>query len=361
MAKETKKYWLILAAAVFFVYVFAAAQPIPVETILVSRWLTSLESNYPLNMGGSPPEAAQPLAFELGGRFGYVGDDGRFAINRLRKGYVSLSEDHWAEYDALPQGLQIMDPQDNMVLEIENPKGYPVFLDKKLFIIGAEQNSITALDSRGNELWTYDFPAPLTCIDAAAGFILVGTLDGTVELLNASGTQACLPFEPGGSRLSVILGCAISADASRLAIVSGIDDQRFLLLEQSGDTYHVVYHEFLTDGFRRAVYMAFIDSDNRVAFEREGGIGIYDILSRSSVNIPLDGEIAAIDGSGGDRLLFVVTSQSAVQKKLTAIRFPGTIIMEAPFKSKAAFLGRRGSKIYVGGDMSLASFELGKK
>jgi hypothetical protein len=362
VAKETKKYWLILAVAMFSIYVFAAAQPIPVETILVSRWLTSLESNYPLSIGGSPPEpGAPPLAFEIGGRFGYVGDDGRFAINRLRKGYVSLSEDHWAEYDALPQNLQIMDPLGNMVLEIENPKGYPLFLDKRYFIIGPEQNSLTALDASGNELWAYDFPAPLTCIDAAAGFVLVGTLDGTVELLNSSGAQVFPPFEPGGSRLSIILGCAISADASRLAIVSGIDDQRFLLLEQSGEAYRVVYHEFLTDGFRRAVHAAFIDSGNRVAFEREGGIGIYDILSRTSVNIPLSGEIAALDGSGGDRILFVITSQSPAQKKFIAIRYPKTIIMEAPFKSRAAFLGRRGTKIYAGGDMSLASFELGKK
>jgi hypothetical protein len=295
---------------VFFIYVFAAAQPIPVETILVSRWLTSLESNYPLSVGGSSPEAGPPLVFELGERFGYVGDDGRFTINRIRKGYVSLSEDHWAEYDALPQTIQIMDPLDNTVLKIENPKGYPLFLDKKFFIIGPEQNTLTALDSEGNELWIYDFPAPLTCIDAAAGFVLVGTLDGTVELLNSQGRQAFTPFEPGGSRLSVILGCAISADASRLAIISGIDDQRFLLLEQSGDTYRVVYHEFLTDGFRRAVHTAFIDSGSRVVFEREGGIGIYDISSRTSVNIPLDGDIAALDESGGDHLLFVITSQS---------------------------------------------------
>ncbi|GHU64495.1 hypothetical protein FACS189447_01420 [Spirochaetia bacterium] len=370
MAKETKKYWLILGLAVFFIYVFAAAQPIPVETILVPRWLTSLESNYPLNVGGSSPEAgAPPLVFELGERFGYVGDDGRFTMNHLKKGYVSLSEEHWAEYETLPQTIEIMDPHDNTVLELENPKGYPLFLDRRFFIIGPEQNSLTALDPEGNELWTYDFPAPLTCIDAAAGFVLVGTLDGTVELLNPQGRQVFPPFEPGGSRLSVILGCAISRDASRLAIISGVDDQRFLLLEQSGDTYRVVYHEFLTDGFRRAVHTAFIDSDSRVAFEREGGIGIYDILSRTSVNIPLDGEITALDGSGaprgasggGDHLFFVITSQSGVQKKFIAIRSPGTIAMEAPFRSRSAFLKRRGSKIYVGGDTALASFELGKK
>jgi hypothetical protein len=45
VAKEKKKYWLIIGLSVFVVYIFVAAQPVPVETILVPRWLSSLESD----------------------------------------------------------------------------------------------------------------------------------------------------------------------------------------------------------------------------------------------------------------------------------------------------------------------------
>jgi hypothetical protein len=361
VANEKTKIWLLPGLIIFFIYVFAAAQPIPEETILVPRWLTSLESNYPVNLGGNPSEKDAPLPFQIGERFGYIEDDGSFIINRLRQGSVSLSAGNWAEYEAIPSSIQVMNPRSEPVMEIENPGGYPVFLDGRVFIVGREQNSISALDSRGEVLWTYDFPAPLTCIDGAGGFFLAGTLDGTVELLNSSGRQVFPPFEPGGSRLSVILGCAVSRDASRLALVSGIDDQRFLLLEQSGESYRVVYHEFLTDGFRRAVHIAFIDGGAKIAYEREGGLGIYDIASRTSVNLPVEGEIAALDESGADGVLFVITSLGPTAKRLVTIQLPGTIVMNAPFKSGNVFLGRRDNRLYVGGDLSMASFELSKK
>ncbi|GHU57324.1 hypothetical protein FACS189442_6300 [Spirochaetia bacterium] len=150
-----------------------------------------------------------------------------------------------------------------------------------------------------------------------------------------------------------------------LGIISGIDDQRFLLLEHFGlpgsGEYKAGYHEFLEDGFRRAVRISFIDNDSRIAFERQGGLGIYEINNRISRRIPLEGEIAALDAEGSGGLLFVIISQSELQKRLIAISLPGTIIMEAPFKSDAAFLGRRGSRLYLGGGSTLASFELGKK
>jgi hypothetical protein len=381
VAKEKRKNLFFLGFAVFLIYVFAAARPIPEETVLAARWLSSLESNYPIYLntfsgGGDAGEngpSSQPVLvpFELGNRFGYIGDDGHFTINQLKKGRVSLSGGYWTEYDALPASVQIRDPRNRPVLEIENPGGYPLFLDNRIYILGDEQNSLSALDQDGKLLWTHDFPAPLTCVDGAAGYVLAGTLDGVVELLDSSGRPLIPAFEPGGSRLSVILGCAISGDASRLAIVSGIDDQRFLLLERSGDTYKVVFHEFLGDGFRREVFVAFVENGSRVAYEREGGLGLYEIASRTSIILPLDGEIAAMDNTGGGKFLFAIIAPysrglsggspgGTPLKRFVAIRLPGTIVINAPFRSESAFFDRRGDGLFVGGDSTLAYFELRK-
>jgi hypothetical protein len=171
-------------------------------------------------------------------------------------------------------------------------------------------------------------------------------------------------FEPGGSRYSVILGCAVSRDGTRLGIISGIDKQRFLLLEGFGSSpgeYKVVYHELLEEGFRRPVRISFIDGDRWIVFERNGGIGLCDLASLRGIKIPLEDEIVAIDPSGGDGLLFIVTSPSENQKKFIGIRLPKKIILEAHFKSGGAFLGRAGSRIYIGGGLTLSSFELEKK
>ena len=365
MAKRNKKWQYILGLIVFIIYIFLAPRPIPVETILVPRWITSLVSDYPAYLGDSSAPAiaagkGELLAFRLGDRYGYVGDDGRFTVNQIRSGYISLSQENWAEYENQPSSIRVMNPTGEAVLLIEKAMGYPLFLDHRIFIIGSEQNSLTALGPDGKVLWTHDFPATLTCIDASGGFVLAGTLDGAVELLDSSGKPVFTPFEPGGSRLSVILGCAISRDASRLAVISGIADQRFLLLERAGDTYKVIYHEFLPGGFRRPVHISFVDGDNRVAFEREGGLGLYDTGSRTSINLPLEGEIAVLDNSDGDRFLFVITSQGPGKKRFIAVRYPAFIVINAPFKSDSAFFGRRDNRLYLGSDLSIASLKLEK-
>jgi hypothetical protein len=363
VAKEKRKYWLILGFLIFVVYTFTAAQTIPEETILVPRWLSSLETNYSVSMGDEDSPASvnetsdRLLPFQLGNRFGYVDTQGHFSINQAKTGYVSLSDQRWAEYDAIPETIEIRNPANESLGAIEKGRGYPLFLDGQIYLLGETQNSLSLADEEGKLRWTRDFPAPLTSIDAAAGMILTGSLDGTVELLDTEGRRLFF-FEPGGSRLSVILSCRVSRDGRQLAVISGIDDQRFLLLEGFGDSYKIVYHEFLEDGFRRAVHLAFVDNDNRIVYEREGGLGIYDIGSRQSISLPLEGEVIALDETGTNGLLFAVISLGGPRKNLAVIRLPGTLIMQAPFKSETAFLSRRGSHLYVGGGMTLASFEL---
>jgi hypothetical protein len=360
------KYWILFFFLLFIAYLFAATQPIPEETILVPRWLSSLESNYPVYFDGSslspdmPESAAEEdflFPFELGERYGYIDAAGRFTINRIKQGYLSISTDRWAEYDPVPGTITVQDPRDRPLVTIKEGRGYPLFLDNKIFLINDEQNSLTALDDTGAVRWSYDFAAVLTDIDAAAGLIVAGFLDGTVEVLDQEGNRIFF-FEPGGSRFSIITGCRISKDGSRLAIISGYDDQRFLLLEKSGDSYKVVYHEFLSDGFRRNVFLAFIDHDRRIAFERDGGLGIYDTVTRKSVKIALQGEVLALDNTGEDNLLFLITGQTKVRNELVAIRLPGSIIMEVPFRSERVFLGRLGKRLYIGGGGIMAAFEL---
>jgi hypothetical protein len=375
VAKEKKKIGFIAVFLLFVIYIFGAARPIPVETILTPRWLSSLESDRPVFIGENSPRPGlqehpvsgnpdQPLPFTLGNRFGYVDSLGRFSLNRIKTGYVSLAETYWSEYEAEPEVLEVHNPFSGETINIEKGRGYPLFLDNRIFLIGHEQTSLSALDNSGAVLWTYNFGAPLTCVDAAGGIILTGSLDGVAEIINDNGKQL-FAFEPGGSRLPVILGCTVSRDGARLGIISGIDKQRFLLLERFGSAenneYKVVYHEFLEDGFRRAVHISFIDQDNRIVFERERGIGMYKINSRDSLKIPLDGDVTAIDNSGDGGLLFIITAPRADQKKLITLRLPGKIVMEAPFKSSTAFLGRSGSRLYIGGGMTLAAFELEKR
>jgi len=366
--KANRKIGFIAGFVLFAVYFFLAARPIPLENVLIPAWLNSVESGTPVYLGGSPAldgddRSPQRIPFSLGNRFGYVSRDGLLSVNQVKKANVSLSRERWAEYEEEPGRIAIFDNAGEPVTVIENPRGYPFFLDGRTFLIGSEQNAISAIDENGAVSWTYEFAGPLTCVDSAAGLLLVGSLDGVAGLLDSGGKQV-YSFEPGGSQYSVILGCAISHDGSRLALISGIDDQRFLVLEHFGPSagdYKVVYHEFLGDGFRRPVYISFIEDDRWIVFERVGGLGFYEISSRKSGKVALHGDVYAIDHSGGKGMVFAVISRWENAKQLVGIRLPDRIIIESPFVSEEVFLGRMDSRLIIGGGQTLASFDLEKR
>jgi len=385
VAHKKRRIQVVIILIIFVVYFLVAARPVPKEIVLVPKWISSLptvtlsdnaviegeESGIvPVNVSG------QLLPFTLGSSFGYIDSSGQFAINRLKKDDIYLSRNMWTEYGPEPANIAINNLLENSVINIENARGYPILLDNRVFILGSEQNSLSEIDKSGNVKWTYEFGAPLTSIDANAGLVLTGSLDGIVEVFDSEGRRIFY-FEPGGSKYSVILGCAISRNGSRIGIICGIDKQRFLLFERFGSTggeYRIVYHEFLETGFRRPVRILFVDEDQRIVFERENGIGCYSIKSRRGMYIPLDGEIAAIDESGEKGFFFLVTS-AAQGKNLVGIKFPpdrlfglsgtaakDTVFMKAPFKSDDVFLGRQssgsGSMLVTGGGTTLISFSL---
>ena len=379
MAKKKKKIQIFIIFLIFILYFFIAARPIPRETILAQRWINSLPDTLVIDDGYGTPALDRYLPFTLGNYFGFVDYSGQFALNRISDGEIYLSQNMWTEFSSQPSSIIINNVTENSKITIENPRGYPVLLDNRIFILGSEQNSLSEIGNDGNILWTYEFGAPLTSIDAAAGLVVTGSLDGAIEVFN-SGGQRIFYFEPGGSSYNIILGCSISRDGSRIAVISGIEQQRFLLLERFGNTggeYRIVYHEFLETGFRRPVHVLFIDEDRRVVFERAGGISFYNIRSRHTMFIPLDGEIAAVDGLGSQGFFFIVTSGSSGEKALTGISFPperlfrrsapaNTVFMKAPFKSENVFLGRitgseAGSMLVVGGGTTLISFNMEEK
>jgi hypothetical protein len=366
------------------VYFLGATRPIPPETVLVPRWLSSLESGGRVSPNGDQSEETETdgiesrlLPFTLGSRFGYVDRGGAFSVNQIKKANISLSEDRWAEYEAEPDKIEIRGSNGERLAVIENPRGYPFFMDGRTFLVGSEQNSISEISDTGAVLWTYEFACPVTCVDSASGLLLAGLLDGAVAVLDRNGKQV-FSFAPGGSRYAVILGCAISNDGSRIAVISGIETQRFILLERFGTfaplgaafpggnssgnvDYKVVYHEFLGDGFRRPVHIEFVENDRWVVFECAGGLGFYEAGSRQSNKVELEGDICALDTTGGNGLVFSIVTISGNEKELVGIKLPGRTALRVPFRSWEVFLGRTDSELFIGGGQILVSFNLEKR
>jgi hypothetical protein len=381
MSKKKKKGLIAVIAVVFLVYCFGAARPVPRETILAPKWINSLDTEDPILLGKADSQN-QIFPFTLGYRFGYIDTSGQFALNRIKNGDIYLGSNMWTEHPPEPSVIEIKNIEDETIINIDNPRGYPVLLDDRVFILGSEQNSLSEIDRNGNVIWTYEFGSILIDMDVAAGLVVTASIDGVIEILNSRGERVYF-FQPGGSRIEAIYGCAISREGSRIGIISGYDPQRFLLLEKFGvedSGYRVVFHEFLGKGFRRPVRVLFIDEDRRVVYEREGGINYFNIRSHRSIFIPLEGEVTAIEKSGDNRMLFLITKRmyQPMQKDLIGIKLSGErgfsvfqsgssspVFLRALFNSEDVYLDRlqtgSGSVLITGGGDALISFDLEKK
>ncbi|MDR2864179.1 MAG: WD40 repeat domain-containing protein [Spirochaetaceae bacterium] len=354
MIKLKSQYKYVIGSVAFVLYAFFAARPVPQETVFTLKWLKSLGSSYPSSVEGS-----SFVPFNFCGYFGYVSPDGDFIINQVKKTYVEQSGEFFAEFSGQDESIEVKNLLNNTVLVLKDKHGYPFFRDGRIFIMHHEQNSISEIDENDNILWSYDCGSPITSVDAARGLLLIGQLDGSLELLDAEGRRVYLA-EPSGSRIPAIYGCTISPSGTKIAAVAGLDHQRFLVIELDGGVWRVTHHEFLGDGFRRPVHVHFIDNEKRAVFERDEGLGIYDLGSRSTEIIPLDGRIRNIDDSGENGMLFLIVSESAMRNNLVAISYPGYKMISAPFNSTDTFLKWHGKRLFVGGGNKLAAFQIEK-
>lgn len=353
MPERKRKNWTLLGSAVVVVYLILASRPVPVETVLVPAWIRDLRN------AAADPAAAEGLApFRNGSVMGYFDMEGRFSIVRTAEGKTALADAVWTEYRASPDGLELFDPFGKPVAKMSE-RGYPWFADGRTFIVGPEQNSIGAIGSAGTALWSRDFPAQITCADAAAGSLLIGLLDGSIQVLDKNG-DLVFTFEPGGSRLPVVLAAKLSDDGKAIALVSGIDPQRFLYLEKSGGSFKVVHHEYLNGAFRRPVKATFVGEGKWVAYEKENGLGIFEPSTRASYVLDVGGSIAALDGTGNDGMMFLLTADGQ-EKALVAIRMPDKVVTRAPFRSDETYLRRHGDRLFIGGDSRISAISISSR
>jgi hypothetical protein len=187
-----------------------------------------------------------------------------------------------------------------------------------------------------------------------------------IELLDGGGRQVFPAYAPA-ARIPVIAGCRISSDGSKIALIAGVDQQRFIFLERYGiSDYRVTYHEFLRgEAFRREVHIAFINNDTKVVFEQPETLGVFDVKTRTRSALPLSGKIEVMDESGADSFFFLVVSENGghgAGKRLVALNAAqnakNTILLSVPFTGETAFFARRENDLFIGGGMTLAAFRL---
>ena len=359
MAKKKIFIWLGSAFAVSLAYLFIAAKPITSEFTLQKEWSINLDEKNPPN-DEVAANSDNLIPFFIGNHYGYIAPNGTLMAKKSIQNnqLISITPKIVSVWNPIPDTLTIESAVPDQTITIKDPMGYPYLVDDRIFLIGKDQDSVALINKGGNTEWSYAVGSPITALDCRADRLLIGTLDGTIYLLSLKG-ELLFTFQPGGSRLSVIAGGALSSDGNYIAVISGIDRQRFILLEKASQTYKVLHHQFLDSDFRRPVLVQFVQNNQYVLFEGKTNALVFDIHKRKIHEVPLNAPLLAIETIAQSNLVFMLTGKD-LQKQLIVLRLPDRKLITAPFVSRESFIYTAGNHIILGSDSVIASYLVGK-
>ncbi|HUW70144.1 MAG TPA: hypothetical protein VMX33_07910 [bacterium] len=349
----------IMAMSIFIpVYFFVFAEHLSPELSAVPRWRVDLvpgqaadSSSAALPSGAQ--SAGQPIAFLAGNRFGYFLADGTVLLLADAANGVAISDNACVVTETTSQDgilLQSLGKSRTVIHDIR-----PFFGAGRLFSASIDGTGVSAYDASGHFDWAYTFPCQLSAFAASDSMIVGGTVEGWLEGVNRDGTKA-FEFAPGGSRLPVILGAAISPSGSWIAAMSGIDRQRLIVLGRGDSKYHVKSHKYLESDYREPVKLIVMSDERHVLYRRPDGIGVWAVDGKVDAVLPVmaDDFDASIDTGLG--VAYVVARQGT-KTEMAVFRQPASLMGTIALPDSSEYVRFIGSSAYIGGRSWLARFD----
>lgn len=330
----------LLTSVSVLVYFFLFPFPLDTELAALPRWAVRIVPGGGRSQSGVPagvPDGTR-IAFSSGSSYGYFSSDGTVFFADSAQGGVTVSDNAYALLDepALYSATSRS--------RIAALSGIPFFAHDELFSAAADGTALLAYGPDGSRRWSYQFPAPLSAFGSTGALSVGGTVDGLIEGVSADGRQL-FSFAPGGSRLQVILGLAVSPLTGRVAAISGLDRQRLVVLGPGGASYRVDSHRYLDSDYRSPVDIAFLDEDRYVVYPRPDGIGVWAVDGSVDTLLPVQADrfSLAMDDDTGVAFLMAVQGQHT---ELVVFRPPNALIGRIPMPGAVDFLHIDASTLY---------------
>jgi len=269
---------LLLVAAYFFLFPRASGR----ELILSPSALLNFDT-----ADLSSSSEGQLIAFQSDSIAGYL--NAEHQLIELYNAPDMAVDNTWMARPG-EGGVDILEPEGRLISRIQL-EGYPVSRNGNLYIY--DEDRLSKVDPESARiLWTKEYISLITVLDAALGRTLVGLMDGRVYLIDKSG-EILLNYRPGGSRLEAVYGGVLSSDGSRIAIIAGLDPQRFIMLEERKNGFRPIIHHDTGMEFRRGISIGFVRDNREVIYENRNRVTAVDIRSSEIIDLPLDGSLAS--------------------------------------------------------------------
>jgi hypothetical protein len=200
------------------------------------------------------------------------------------------------------------------------------------------------------------FPCQISAFASGETLSVGGTIDGWLEGIDKNGKKV-FSFSPGGSRLPVVLGTAVSDSGDWIATVSGIDKQRLVVLGRGGVEYRVKSHRYLESDFREPIRVVIMEDDTHVLYRREDGVGVWSVDGKVDEVLPVMAEDFDVSVDPPHRIALLAARQGE-SKSITVFRTPSTLLGTIRLPDSSDFIRIIGSSVYFGGQSWIARLDL---
>lgn len=349
-----------IALAIIIIYTFIAFRLSKSEIQFLSKWTFSLdEKTLPTE------DSSNLVSFRLGNTIGYFSSAGNFAykyqiptLKDSKLANASISSNFWTVYDSNSSEFSINNPDGSKLVNI-SAQGNPFIQNDKLFLFTLGGASFVHYDLTGKELWRSEGYVPIISFSSSDAGIVVGYADGEIRCLTNSGDLAFSMY-PGGSKYPVILGADISDSAEYVACVSGIDEQRFVLIHRNGGQQKIVFHEYLNGNIKENVNVYFTQDSNYVYYNFENTLGIVDCKKLTSKHLPISGKVLKIAEVPSENVVFVLSKQDD-NCTITIIDGMFKVLGTYEYQAENTFICTKDKNLFIGADDKISCIQVVKK
>ena len=349
--KKGVAFYVFLGIVFSIVYIILAAEPLAKEHQFIPQW--KLDVNAHIQKADASGE--KPLYFKLGQTMGYFTESGKLLSVETFPFKAAISEHYYAPYNTYGSSIDFFTPDGQKAGTITE-SGFPLFDKDRIFVFLAGGASFVECDPDGKRKWEYNGTVPITAFDSSLSGCVAGFADGTVRQFSSDGTMI-QKFSPGGSDYQVILGAALSSDGSMIALISGQNRQRFVLMKKYEAQSKVVFHEYVGQNDPRQRLVEFGKDGSTVWYNYKNTLGIVDTKSGKASHLAIRGQAISLEESGD--LVFVLT-RDETKYTVYAIEKFDTMIGSFSFDAQSAFIRTDDENLFVGKDSSISRIKITK-
>lgn len=354
-AKKIFKYIFIVVFSVLAVYMFVAVRPLNRELSFNPEWTIDIaaESLSPVPPGDQGEE--EQIPFRIGNTLGFVTGNGKL-LGRQNVTYDgTIGNNLYCLYSQTQAKSDFYNTEGKLSVAI-NDSGFPYLTNHRIYIFSPGGDSVAAYDFQGNLVWERQNSDVITAFNDSESGTIIGYSNGQLTYIDRDGNTV-FSFIPGGSQYPLIFGAAVSSDGRYAACISGVENQRFILISIKDRQYKIIYHEYLPGDIKTNLTVQFDNDSGYVYYQRAEGLGVVSLKTKKLHLMPVKGKVLYI-GTDNSNLTSILSVTDGGSSVVSIYENPYYLLAETEFTCNDSYLIQKNNSIYLGIDGTLSKINL---